>query len=150
AILAGPFALAALEIYKHWSDVKAWAQDAFNFIAGLWGGLESVLEAPFKAALDTITRIWNDTIGKLKLPSLPGAGAVGGALHAIGLQTGGIVTSPTLALIGENGPEAVVPLSHGMPSGGPALVIQNATFNQPADVDMVMAKAEFAVSAGRL
>jgi SLT domain-containing protein len=107
-----------------------------------------VLEAPFKAALDTITRIWNDTIGQLKMPNIPGSGVVGGALHAIGLQTGGIVTSPTLAVIGENGPEAVVPLSHGMPRSGPALVIQNATFNHQVDVDMLSKRLEFALGAG--
>lgn len=46
-----------------------------------------------------------------------GAGAaIGGVASAIGLASGGIVTSPTFALIGEAGPEAVVPLS-GLGSG---------------------------------
>jgi hypothetical protein len=147
-ILSGPFGIAAALIYKHWSDVKGWAQDAFNFIAGLWNGLESVLEAPFKAAVATIQRIWNDTIGQLKMPSIPGAGVVGGALKAVGLQTGGIVTQPTLAMIGENGPEAVVPLSHGMPGRGPAVHIENATFNSQVDVDMLSKRLEFALGAG--
>jgi hypothetical protein len=38
-------------------------------------------------------------------------GVVGGALKTIGLASGGIVSEPTLALIGEAGPEAVIPLS---------------------------------------
>jgi hypothetical protein len=169
-ILLGPIGFAVGLIITHFDTIKRAAGDAVGFIVGVWNGLfgffagivnkiegvfsgvEAVLEAPFKAATDFITRIWNDTVGKLKLPSLPGGGVVGGALKAVGLQSGGIVTSPTLALIGEHGPEAVVPLSHGLPasSSGPALVIQNATFNQPADVDMLMAKTQFAVSAGRL
>jgi SLT domain-containing protein len=37
--------------------------------------------------------------------------AVGGIAHAIGLASGGIVTSPTLAVVGEAGPEAVLPLT---------------------------------------
>jgi hypothetical protein len=34
------------------------------------------------------------------------------------MATGGIVTSPTLALIGEAGPEAVIPLGKGGGMGG--------------------------------
>jgi len=37
------------------------------------------------------------------------------------MQAGGIVTSPTLAMIGEAGPEAVIPLSQGM--GQPPVII---------------------------
>jgi len=40
------------------------------------------------------------------------------------LAEGGIVTSPTLALIGESGPEAVVPLGSGGAAGGGPTVIQ--------------------------
>lgn len=43
-------------------------------------------------------------------------GIIGWGLRQLGitpLATGGIVTSPTLSLIGESGPEAVVPLSEG-------------------------------------
>jgi hypothetical protein len=59
-----------------------------------------------------------DFIGKLisAMGRIPGistiAGAVGGAIGKIpGLAEGGIVTGPTLAVVGEKGPEAVVPLS---------------------------------------
>ena len=38
---------------------------------------------------------------------------IGATIAAVGLAEGGVVTSPTLALIGEAGPEAVIPLSHG-------------------------------------
>jgi len=40
-----------------------------------------------------------------------------------GLQSGGIVTRPTLALIGERGPEAVVPLSRSGPLGPVSVTI---------------------------
>jgi hypothetical protein len=51
---------------------------------------------------------------------LGGLGGLGGlGLGGLGglaaLQYGGIVTRPTLALIGEHGPEAVVPLERGYP-----------------------------------
>jgi hypothetical protein len=41
---------------------------------------------------------------------IPGGGVIGEAASAIGLATGGIVTKPTLAVVGEAGPEAVIPL----------------------------------------
>jgi phage-related minor tail protein len=52
------------------------------------------------------------------LPNI--GGAVGGLIGKIpGLADGGIVTRPTLALIGEAGPEAVIPLNRGgMGAGG--------------------------------
>lgn len=73
----------------------------------------------FGAALATIPReievrghvIWDDwSQGQIPVPAA-----------AVAMQHGGIVTRPTLALIGERGPEAVVPLSRlsaGAASGG--------------------------------
>ncbi len=43
---------------------------------------------------------------------------LGERIGAPGLQMGGIVTKPTLAMIGERGPEAVVPLERGGMMGG--------------------------------
>jgi SLT domain-containing protein len=58
------------------------------------------------------------------------AGGIGGAISAVipGLAEGGIVTSPTLAMIGEGGePEAVIPLSQlGQYGGGGGI---NITIN---------------------
>jgi len=42
-----------------------------------------------------------------------GTGVTAGATTAVKMAAGGIVTRPTLALIGESGPEAVVPLGRG-------------------------------------
>lgn len=51
--------------------------------------------------------------------------------HATEFQHGGIVTKPTLALIGEAGPEAVVPLSGGgLTAAG--ISFYNNTFNLPS------------------
>lgn len=49
-------------------------------------------------------------------PIIAVAGAAMGALNAIKLAEGGIVTRPTLAMIGEAGPEVVIPLSHSLNS----------------------------------
>jgi hypothetical protein len=69
-----------------------------------------------------IADLWNNTIGKLsfKVPSwVPGIGGKGFEVPNIPkLADGGIVTGPTLALIGEAGPEAVVPLDRAGGMGG--------------------------------
>jgi hypothetical protein len=71
--------------------------------------------AVYKTMFNTIAKAWNNTIGKLsfKIPSwVPGLGGKGFDVPNIPeLAAGGIVTSPTVALIGEAGPEAVVPLN---------------------------------------
>ena len=81
----------------------------------------------YKTIFNGIATLWNNSIGKLsfKFPSfVPGLGGKGFDVPNIPmLAQGGIVTSPTLALIGEgNGPEAVIPLDRmgefGMGGGG--------------------------------
>jgi hypothetical protein len=68
-----------------------------------------------KTIFNGIASAWNNTVGKIsfKAPSwVPGFGGKGFSVPNIPmLAQGGIVTSPTLAMIGEAGPEAVVPLS---------------------------------------
>ena len=69
----------------------------------------------YKTIFNGIAKAWNNTIGRLEfsVPSwVPGLGGKGFAVPNIPeLAEGGIVTGPTVALIGEAGPEAVVPLS---------------------------------------
>lgn len=62
-------------------------------------------------------------------------GGLAGLLSKIEIQPfadGGIVTGPTLALIGEAGPEAVIPLDRAGGMGGGAM---NVTVNMPAGAD---------------
>lgn len=122
-----------------WETMKGVTNDAIRNIlawfAGLpaalghfVGGIAEAIAAPFVAAFGFIKRIWNDTVGGFgfSVPSwIPGVG--GKEFRIPEMARGGIVTSPTLALIGEAGPEAVVPLSGpsgSMPNlGGPTTVV---------------------------
>jgi len=55
------------------------------------------------------------------LGKIPGVGAIGnflGGINIPGFADGGIVTRPTLAMVGEKGPEAIVPLGRGGGVGG--------------------------------
>jgi hypothetical protein len=81
--------------------------------------------AVVKTIFNGIAQLWNNTFGKLsfKAPSwVPfGLGGKGFDVPDIPLlANGGIVTSPTLAMVGEAGPEAVIPLDRlgAMGAGG--------------------------------
>jgi hypothetical protein len=78
---------------------------AVNFIEGLLDGLFAKVSSVAKAIMSPISAI-TGAVGSVA----GGIGnAVGGAIKAF--ATGGIVTSPTYALVGEAGPEAIIPLS---------------------------------------
>jgi len=76
----------------------------------------------YKALFNGIAKLWNNTIGKLsfEFPSwVPGLGGKGFSVPNIPmLANGGIVTGPTLALLGEKGPEMVIPLNRARGAGG--------------------------------
>ena len=84
----------------------------------------------FKTVFNAIAALWNGTVGKLSfsIPSwVPGIGGKGFEVPNIPqLAEGGIATRATLAIIGESGPEAVVPLSKGgMGMGGSVTINVN-------------------------
>jgi hypothetical protein len=97
-----------------------------NIVDGVFGAIKwwitnvvipqfNLMLTVFKSIFNGIASVWNNTIGKFSftVPSwVPGIGGKGFAMPDIPmLAAGGIVTGPTLAMIGEGrGPEAVIPL----------------------------------------
>ena len=97
-----------------------------NIVDGVFGAIKwwitnvvipqfNLMLTVFKTIFNGIASVWNNTIGKFSftVPSwVPGLGGKGFAMPDIPmLAAGGIVTGPTLAMIGEGrGPEAVIPL----------------------------------------
>jgi hypothetical protein len=83
----------------------------FDFVVSYFKTLLTI----YKGIFNGIASLWNNSIGKLsfKFPSfVPGFGGKGFDVPNIPmLAEGGIVNKATLAVIGEAGPEAVVPLS---------------------------------------
>lgn len=88
-----------------------------------------------KTIFNGIATIWNNTFGKLSfsIPDwVPGIGGKGFDIPNIPMMAaGGIVTSPTLAMIGEAGPEAVIPLSQMGNMGGATNVTINVNGGDP-------------------
>jgi len=103
-------------------------QDAFDRLKSFGGGLYDALAGPFdaikeaaKSAFNFIADAWNNTVGKIKFTIPDWVPLLGGKTFDVPdipkLAKGGIVTRPTIAMIGEAGPEAVIPLSR---AGRPA------------------------------
>jgi hypothetical protein len=109
--------------------VNEFASDVAGGVRGIVTAYTTVINGAltaYKGLFNGIAKLWNNTIGRLsfKIPKwVPGIGGFGFDVPNIPqLADGGIVTSPTLALIGEAGPEAVVPLDR-MGTGGNNITI---------------------------
>jgi hypothetical protein len=136
AILTGPFGLAALAIAKHWQTIMDgatavydWVVEKFqavaDFLSGIIstiGGYASDIANALKGPINAFIRGWNAielTIPKVEIdmpgpiPDVSFGGQTFGLPDIPQLAAGGIVTGPTLALLGERGAEAVVPLGRG-------------------------------------
>jgi hypothetical protein len=99
----------------------------------------------YKSIFNGIASLWNNTIGKLSFsfPSwVPGLGGKGFSVPNIPmLAEGGIVTGPTLAMIGEAGPEAVIPLSKMGGMGGGITVNVNGGLATSAEIGQAVVNA---------
>jgi len=101
-------------------------QTAWNIVQGIWNSISSVVGwvsdaiGAAKSAWNSFVDVWNKIEIKVPGVDIPLVGEVGGFTVGLPdlphLAAGGIVTKATLALVGETGPEAVIPLSR-MPGG---------------------------------
>lgn len=95
---------------------RAW-QGVQDIFGGIMNGLQALVKAPLNGVIGLINAAISG-LNKIQLPSIdiPFFGEVGGWGFDIGkipyLAKGGIIDSPTLAMVGEAGKEAVVPLEN--------------------------------------
>lgn len=104
--------------------------------SGMWDGLSG----SFKGAINLMIGWWNDLSFHIdipdKIPGLPDSFTISTPNIPM-LANGGIVTRPTLAIIGEAGPEAVVPLNgkYGMGGGNVyKITVEAPPGSSPADI----------------
>lgn len=130
-ITAGIAALIALLVvaYKRFEGFREVVDGVFGFLKTAVMAWVAVIKIQFdivatvfKTLFNGIATLWNNTFGKLsfKVPGwVPGIGGKGFDVPNIPmLAEGGIVMNPTLALIGEAGAEAVIPLDRMNDFGG--------------------------------
>ena len=108
----------AVGYFKFWYEMVVGFIDLISTaLDGIFTAITSVgdaLVSAFKFAFNKIAEFWNNTVGKLKFSVPDWVPLIGGKTFAVPkiplLADGGIVNGPTLAMIGEAGPEAVIPL----------------------------------------
>jgi len=108
-------------------------------VLGIWDGMVSGIKGAINSVIGTINGfIQRINSIKITVPGvdIPGVGRVGG--FSVGmpnipeipsLAKGGIVNRPTLAMLGESGPEAVVPLGRGRGAGMTINLVINGDVN---------------------
>lgn len=90
-----------------WKDLQTVFADVVGFIqSDVYPVLEQLYNTYVRPIIDAV-----NTITGIGSKISNGLSSIGSGLHIPGLAEGGIVAQPTLAMIGENGPEAVLPLS---------------------------------------
>jgi len=103
-------------------------------VTGIIRGIKHMVDA----VRDAISDLIPDPVKKLiGWAGSAVGGAFGKAKGLVGLQEGGIVTRPTLATIGERGPEAVIPLTKGGFGGVSVNITVNASVSNSIDLDML-------------
>lgn len=118
----------AVDIYDKWNEYS-------DKVLEIFGVFFDPLLAAAREVFDLIAGAWNSTVGGFgfTVPGwVPGLSGKSFTIPNIPeLADGGIVTGPTLALIGEAGAEAVIPLDRAGGIGGG----MNVTVNMPAGSD---------------
>jgi hypothetical protein len=112
--------------------------DYLKFVAGIYKGI-----------FNGIAKAWNNTVGKIsfEIPSwVPKIGGKGFSVPQIPmLAQGGIVNQATLAVIGESGPEAVIPLDRmgdfGAGGGGINVTVNAGLMSSPDQVGQQIIEA---------
>jgi hypothetical protein len=107
------------------------------------GALTATIAAIVAATVAWMAFHGTMTVG-VAVPVILAAVGVGiaGIKAAVAMAEGGIVTKPTLALIGEAGPEAVIPLSRQ--SGGAGETVQYITVNPTINIENISSELDLA------
>ena len=142
----------SIYLYKNWEaltkDIRVLWNQVVVDLKIIWSVLKEAfgividwMHGKIKAFTEGIQNMVDTIVNQVKrainaISSIPGVSAIGSAIKAVGaaqnsifkFATGGIVTRPTLGLVGEAGPEAIIPLSQAGNLGG------NVTVNVYGDV----------------
>jgi hypothetical protein len=138
--------VAALVLaYKRFESVRNIVDNVFQFVTKAVKGSVDAIKSYFetilgvyKSIFNGIAKLWNNTVGKLSFSVPDWVPFIGGKGFDVPnipmLAEGGIVSSPTLAMIGEAGPEAVIPLDRYRGGGGNYTINVNGGLASSAEI----------------
>jgi hypothetical protein len=130
--------------------IKTAVTTSIDFIKSYFEGVLNI----YKALFNGIAKLWNNTIGRLsfEVPDwVPGLGGKGFSVPNIPvLDEGGIVSSPTLAMLSANSkPEAIIPLDK-MNMGGTTVNIYSTIADATLPDKIVNALRVYNRRSGRI
>jgi hypothetical protein len=128
----------ALNWAFHWENIKMafwkvadWLCEKFNWLRKKFDETLGWISDKLRGFVDTLENIEK----KITSPFKEAGEKVGGIIKRIpGFQFGGIVTRPTLAMVGEAGPEAIIPLRRERGFGGNIIINLSGTFYTEEEV----------------
>ena len=151
-ILFGPFGLATALIVTNWNSLVSFFSGIAGSIAHIFAGIWDPIYDGFKAVINNVIGAWNSlhfTLPEINIGPVHVGGETIGVPQIPKLATGGYITSGGLAML--HAGETVSPAGVGAARGnGPAVVIENASFGDGADIDLFLRKVAFAATAGLL
>jgi tape measure domain-containing protein len=141
-------------------------------VLAVWNGIKDAITGPIQEAWEFISETVTKIINAINSVNPFSAGqtltGIGNALKVPGAAVGEIITHPTLRAVGEGGrPEVIIPLTspgramqlanqsgltamlanRGAFGGGPVVSIDNATFQDATDADLVAQRTLVAMQA---
>jgi phage-related protein len=143
-IMIFPYKLAYDLVIALWTRLWGWFKKLPGRLANAVASIFEILIAPFRNVVSGMFNIGRDivsgivdgiksaasAIGSAIMGAIPGGGLIGGAVGKIKgilpFADGGLVTGPTIGLIGEAGPEVVIPLDKLDRMGGGNVTINIA------------------------
>ncbi|WKU03758.1 phage tail tape measure protein [Micromonospora sp. HUAS LYJ1] len=177
AIITGPIGLAVYWIAKHWSEIKAGATSAKNWIVGKFNalvdfvfglgvrmgratrGMFDGLKSAFRSAVNWMIGRWNN----FQL-TLGGGSVLGVGIPSVTLSTpnipylakGGTALAPGLSVVGERGPElaylnrgaTIQPLSSGPAVAGLMRLLLSGEFRIRGSDLVVVLREQVAQGGG--
>ena len=148
--ITSPFTGAKDTVLAAVGKITDWFREFPGKVNSLFSNLANIIKYPFTAAFNAIKSLWNSTVGGFgfTVPSwVPGVGGKGFRIPS--MATGGIVSRPTIALIGEAGPEAVVPLGSGHGFGTTIINVYALTANAEVGRKVYEALREYERTSGK-
>jgi phage-related protein len=136
-------------------DLVSWFRNSPGRIGRAARGMFDGIVSAFRSAINRVIGSWNRLRFTVPSISIPGIGSIGGMSFGVPqipyLANGGIVTGPTLAVVGEAGPEAVVPLDGRFGGNTYKITVNPTPLATPADIGRAVVSAirEFEGASGR-
>ncbi len=97
-----------------WNGIKTGLEGMFNGLRNIFGSLGGVVKAPINGVIDIINTLLQSLNRSVKIPDwVPSLGGKSVNFPSIPrLAKGGVVNQATMAIVGESGSEAVMPLEN--------------------------------------